>query len=213
MVRDPLNLRAEVYVPEKHAKMIEAYMATTPVVNNRTPKALRLSDYSGDTGALFLVIDETDHILAVSSVVCEEGLFGRAAKIYGRFHISKGVPHTIIDRFFEPMTFAWCEEHEIDKLFLTINSGNFRVLDWVCRRMGERRRSLRVNPFAPDLGREKRCGFVPLNHLIFERHCWQYALYYSKDRHWFLERPQRSLDIQAAKIFEREFPIATQNWN
>jgi hypothetical protein len=213
MLRDFSNLRAETYNPLKHAQMIETYMATTSVVNNMTPKALRLTDYDGIKGALFLVIDETERIVAVSSVLAEQGLLGPAAKIYGRFHIAPGVPHTIIDRFFEPMTFSWCEENEIDNLFLTINAGNFRVLDWVCRRMGERCKSLRFNRYAPNLGREKRSGFVPLDNLIFERHCWQYVLYYSKDKVWFLERPQKPLDMHARQIFDREFPSATQNWN
>jgi hypothetical protein len=207
------DFHALEYDATKHKNLIEEYMSTTDIKNNKTPKAFRLSEYDRINGTLFIVLDPSNKIRAVSSVVLEEGLNGKCAKIYGRFHIDLGVSHTVIDRFFEPMTFDWCAKRQVRQLFFTINEGNHKVLDWSARRVGERRNSFRGNKYHQGIGSEIRAGLVPYGKLIFERYCWQYAIYYSPDGKWFLDRPVKDLDDRARVILMREFPNGTQNWD
>ncbi len=205
------HFRCETYNPSIHDDLIHDYMARADAPNNTSPRALRLKDYTDDKGALFLLIDNEDQIRGVTSVILEEGI--PAAKIYGRLHIEKGIPHSIIDRFFEPSLFAWCLERKIRNVFMTINQENYRVLDWTSRRVGERRNTHRPNAYTPQIGAEIRSSFVPLDRLIFERFTWQYVIYSSADGGWFLKRDEKPLDSLAKDIFKREFPIATQNWS
>jgi hypothetical protein len=108
----PGETRSEAY--------LEKYLAVTDVENNKTRKALRVDLYDGRNGILHLLIDgETDAPVGVTSSVkyLEGGIL--SAKVWHRLHLMDGVPRSVIDRFFEPATFAWCQAHGIERLWVT----------------------------------------------------------------------------------------------
>jgi hypothetical protein len=203
--------KASFYDPKQHDLALLKYMEKTPARNNRNAKILRLDECDGQRGTLILVQNAMSEIVAISTIHLEDGLYGKAAKIYGRFNILADVPHTVIDEFIEPLTFQWCERRGIQHLFLTVNEADLRTLDWVARRIGNRRAGARENPYFPTVGSAFRKSFQPLPNLVFERNCWQYVIFYSPSGRWFLKREQKALSQDAISIFFREFPNETQN--
>jgi len=151
-----LIYRCETYSPKKHTDILGEYIRSTHVANNKSAKALRLHEYNDIDASLFLVIDSSDKIKALCAVFKEQTPKGPAAKIYCRLEIVPTTSHSVIDRFLEPVTFQWCLDRGIENIFLTINEGNYRVLDWASRRMGERRNSKRPNSYFPQLGNNIR---------------------------------------------------------
>ncbi len=176
----------------------------TPV-NNRTPKQLRLAEYEGGQGALFLLLDSEQHVYGLSNVILSAENGFDVAKIYGRFHLRPEAPQTVIDHYFEPATFAWCKERGVERLFVTVNKGHLRTWGLLCRRIARSRG--RINPHLSE-GQEFRVGFQPYARMILERNTWQYVIYYSPDGRFPLSREERPLDPEAWTIAKESFPDA-----
>ncbi len=206
------NLTCVVYKDEL-GSLLHAYMKRSAPPNNRDPKRLRLADYDGVKGDLFLLIDKENQIRATAAVTLEPQGNEAYAKIYGRLHLERCVLPSAIDRFFEPAMFSWCLERGIDKLFMTVNEGSLRTWDWLCRRIGRRRAGNRPNVYAPQLGAHFRREFRPHHAMILERGVWQYVIYYEPGQRFTLRRPERPLPLAARRIARREFHDSTSDWD
>lgn len=208
------SLKCLAYTPALFDSL-EHYMQTIAPVNNRTPKALRLDEYDDQRGQLLLIVDSRGKIRATCSVVSEmhpERNF-RYAKTFGRLHIDQGISHRVIDRYFEPRMYSWLEDKGIEHVYFTVNEGHERVLEWACRRHGDRRGARYHNRDNPGVGLGIRQNSAPHSALIFERHVWQYCIYFAPDGQFFLKREERPLPPRAEYIFRKEFPRATRNWD
>lgn len=204
------------YVPGDavHEELIDRYISSTPIKNNQTRKELRIDMYDNVNGALFLVVHKIrNEIDAMTSCVKfnENGIL--SAKVWHRLHIKNNVPTTILDVYFEEATYKWCYDNNIERLWVVFNEPHPRTAYWAASRMGERRNANRPNKFSDQFGHEIRAGWRPHYNLIYERNNWNYVIYYSPDGQFFLQREERPLNIEAIKVFKREFPDATQNWN
>lgn len=197
-----------------HEQMFEEYMSNTDVANNSSRKAIKAHLYDHTAGVmLWIVHKEFQRIDAVTSCVLyvEDGI--RSAKTWHRLHIKDNVPNTVIDAFYEPETYRWCEENNIQRLWVTFNEDTPRVAGWAASRMGERRNANRPNAFTDAYGHSIRANWRPHKKLIYEMYTWQYVIYYAPDNQFFLQRKERPLNTDVEKIFRREFPNATQDWN
>ncbi len=192
--------------------ILQDYFRDDPPPNNRDAQKIRLNCYDGKQGELFLWLDETCKIGAMASVILTIENGCKVAKIYGRLHLKKGVPHSTIDRFFEPALFDWCERQNVERIYLTVNEGDLRTLEWTVRRIGERRHLFRKNQYAPGIGAHFRKSLVPYEKMIFERGVWQYVIISSPDGQFFLDRPCKPIDPEAKAILRKEYEKYTQNW-
>jgi hypothetical protein len=208
------NFSCVMYRPGDEAceRLLETYFTITDVENNKTRKNLRVEMYDGTRGALFFVV-ETASGKPVGLTSCvrydEDGVV--SAKIWHRLHLMPEVPRTVIDRYLEPATFDWCLANDIHHVWVTFNESMPRTAAWAAARMGERRNAVRPNPFS-SVGREIRQNWKPHGKLIFERHTWQYVIYYSPDGKFFLRRDEKDLDSHLHEVFRKEFPDATRDW-
>lgn len=193
--------------------LLNEYFENSPPINNSSAERLRLYNYDGVDGDLFLILNSSLKIVAMTSVIRRIEQEEPVAKIYGRLHFSKGVPKSLIDRLFEPALFEWCERRGIQKVYLTVNANRHRTLDWTVRRIGERRHLFRVNKYRPDIGAKFRSSLVPFEKMILEYGVWQYALYSSPDGKFFLNRETQNIDPRAKSILKREYGNYTQNWD
>ncbi len=193
--------------------LLQAYFANDPPPNNKDAQSLRLNCYDGNQGDLFLWLDQYLKVSAVASIIVTEEIGGPVAKIYGRLHLKKGVPHSTIDRFFEPALFDWCESKKIARIYLTINEGNLRTLEWTARRIGERRHLFRKNPYSPTIGHHFRKSLIPYEKMIFERGVWQYVIFSSPDGKFCIDRPTKPIDHRAKEILRKEYEKHTQDWH
>lgn len=197
-----------------HERMLDQYMSTTDVENNKTRKKLKSHLYDKINGVLFIVVHKENRTIdAMSSCVLyvEDNI--RSAKVWHRLHIKDNVPTTVLDAFFEPATYSWCYSNDIERLWVTFNESTPRTAFWAASRMGERRNILLPNKFSNKYGHNIRIGWRPYNKLIYEKETWQYVIYYAPDNQFFLKRSERPLNTEAIHVFKKEFPNATQDWN
>lgn len=197
-----------------HEDLLDKYISSTDIKNNKTRKELRVDQYDNINGALFLVVHkERNEIDAMSSCVKynEHGIL--SAKVWHRLHIKNNVPTTVLDVYFEEATYKWCHDNNVQRLWVVFNESTPRIAHWAAGRMGERRNANRPNKFSDHYGHAIRTGWRPYDKLIYERNTWQYVIYYSPDPQFFLTREEKPLNIETTKIFKREFPNATRNWN
>lgn len=202
------------YVPGEgqSEELLDSYLSETTVENNRTRKNLRVDLYDGKNGVLFLLLEDR-RVVGMTSCVRHDEAGVASAKVWHRLHILPHVPHSMIDRYFEPKTFEWCRAGNIERLWVTFNDSTPRIAGWAAARMGERRNAARPNPYANSFGEEIRRGWRPHHKMIYERGVWQYVIYYSPNGKPFLKRVEKELDDEMVQIFKREFPNATRRWN
>lgn len=192
-----------------HQLLISEYIATTNVSNNNDPKIFRLDSYNGVDGILFMILNQnTKKIDAVSSCIKD----GNTAKVFHRLHLKPNVPHSVIDKFIEYETYDWCYKNDLKKLWFTVNEHHTETLFWVSKRVGERRHGHRPNRYKDGSYDFIRFGWRPHNKLIYERYTWQYAIYFSEDNTWFLNRKEKPLSKIVYNMFKKEYPNATQDW-
>lgn len=202
-----MSYRCETF-SEKHQAALTSYfeLAREQAPNNADWKRLRMDQYNGTDGDLFLILDERNKIWAMSSVILTQEAGGPTVKVYGRFHVVPGCPHSIIDGMLEPASFKWIEDRNIQNVYLTINQGHLRTLEWVARRCGINRGRNRSNSYGHSYGHNIRSGWVAHPRLIWEREVWQYCIYYSQNSQFFLDRPSKELDAEGDSIFRKNLP-------
>lgn len=201
---DPLDFRCEKLCP-KLLPQLEDYMRRSAPPNNRSPKELKLSLLNDRDGVLFVLLDREDKIRATSGVL-RRNLGDQAfAKIYFRFHIEKGVPHSIIDRYFEPATFKWCRENKLNNIYITVNVGHERTLAWVAARLGIHGCYQYPNPYDPTSA-DIRDQFRPCLDLIFDSYTWQYAFYRTESGRFDHAFDTKPVGPGILKLLAREFP-------
>jgi hypothetical protein len=216
MIKEPLeNFQCIHYIPgnSQHEELLENYMKTTDVENNNSRKNLKLHLYDGIDGVLFLIVNSrTNSIDAMSSCVKYTENSIVSAKVWHRLHIKPNVPKGILDMYFEPNTFKWCMDSNIDRLWMTFNETNVRAALWASIQMGERRNIIRPNKKSNMYCDHMRKGMRPYDKFIFEKYTWQSVIYYSPDNQFFLTREEKPLNNDMVTVFKREYPNATQNW-
>lgn len=188
-----------------HQVLIQNYMRQTKTENNSNAKRLRLDCYDFTNGVLFMITDSAETaVIAVCSCVRYQENGIHSAKIWHRLDMPDGLSMKIMNQFFEPATFNWCQSQKIQHLWATFNAIAPRTATWAATRMGARRSGHRSR-YCDDFGNQIRQAWVGYPRLILERYVWQFVIFYSPNSIFFLTRPETEIEPQLKQLFLNPF--------
>jgi hypothetical protein len=167
-----------------HASLLEKYFVhpLTPQ-NNRNSKSLKLDVYDGDSGQLFIMVDNDEIVSTFGAIIVTFNDGMRAIKMPHRLHVRKDyshMHHSFIDQYYEPALYKWIGRTNVRNLMQTVNLGNERA-GFVSWKRHARRRKYGIM-FLDSLGKEYVCSaWQILPYLIYEKQTWQYCAWTSLD--------------------------------